>query len=179
VDQQGNIIDSAITAFIGRMLTPDKFRVAIDQFVGAAVTWASAMDRAALANLLCNEVRAIVGVAGLASSDNEASGHRMLSAAPGTFAPGHAIYCGIVRRRLVRAAVQKGMSPGKAVAAVSEITDDQILSASEHCGVSRGAVVDSSIWDWIKANWSTIFQVVLSLLGLVLMFGDDGTGAPP
>jgi len=180
MDQQpeGNVIDNAIMAILGRMVTTAKFRTAIDgaidKIVNLVVEKAHTMDRNALALFLCNEARALIGVDPvsrpmMATQMNEAS--RPDAEAAGN----HGIYCGIVRRRLTRDLMRKkGITRFAAVALVDEhIADEQILSASAAHGIAAAAIVDSSIWDWIKANWPQILQVVFSLLGLLLMFAEE------
>lgn len=52
----------------------------------------------------------------------------------------------------------------------------RIIERWEHKSRKSLKLDPSSIIDWFKANWKTILQVVLSILGLVLMFAETDPG---
>lgn len=78
-----------------------------------------------------------------------------------------------VRRRFITILMKDHrMSRREALAKWDTVTQEQIDKASVKYGITPSQLDISSIFDWISNNWSTILQVALSLVSIVLMFAE-------
>ena len=88
-----------------------------------------------------------------------------------------------VKRRVVKQLMDEhSYTRQQARAAWAKVTDEQIEQCSVKCGVNLAGFDLTSIIDWIKNNWTTILQVAISIVSLILMFVDrppNATDCPP
>lgn len=88
-----------------------------------------------------------------------------------------------VKRRVIKQLMDEhSYTRQQARAAWACITEEQIAECSLKNGVDVKTFDVTSIIDWIKNNWTTILQVAISIVSIILMFADrpaNATDCPP
>lgn len=88
-----------------------------------------------------------------------------------------------VKRRVIKQLMDEhSYTRTQARAAWAKVTDEQIEQCSVKCGVQLAKFDFTTIIEWIKNNWTTILQVAISVISLILMFVDrppNATNCPP